>query len=110
MLGMRHLHERRKKAAEEPLTVRSALTKTKIDLLIYVAAFVGPLALLPQVLNVYATRDASGLFLPTWCMFGVLNVVWILYGHLHKETPIVITNVALMVLNFSTVAGILFFG
>ncbi|OGC88374.1 hypothetical protein A2419_00500 [Candidatus Adlerbacteria bacterium RIFOXYC1_FULL_48_26] len=80
-----------------------------MDLLIYIAAFVGPLALLPQVINVYATRDTSGLFLPTWCMFGVLNFLWILYGRVHKEKPIVITNTALMVLNFSVAAGIVLF-
>lgn len=110
MLGLRHLHQRRKRIAEGSPTVKSALNKAKIDLLIYIAAFVGPLALLPQVLNVYVTRDASGLFLPTWFMFGALNFLWILYGRVHREKPIVITNSALMVLNFSVAIGILLFG
>lgn len=109
MLGLHHLHQRRKRIAEGPPTVRSVLYKAKIDLLIYIAAFVGPLVLLPQVLTVYATHDTSGLFLPTWCMLGALNFLWILYGRAHNEKPIVITNSALMVLNFSIAAGIVLF-
>lgn len=109
MLGLQHLHQRKKDIVAEPQTVKSVIKKTKLDLLIYIAAFVGPLVLLPQVLNIYTTRETSGLFLPTWIMLGILNFVWILYGRAHGEKPIVITNVALMVLNFSVAAGILFF-
>jgi uncharacterized protein with PQ loop repeat len=110
MLGLWHLHQRKKDIEAKPQTVKTVIRRTKIDLLIYIAAFVGPLVLLPQVFNIYSTHETSGLFLPTWAMFGALNFLWILYGRAHGEKPIVITNVALMVLNFSVVIGILLFG
>lgn len=110
MLGLRHLHQRKKNIESGPQTIKSVIHKTKIDLLIYIAAFVGPLVLLPQVVSIYVTRDTSGLFFPTWVMLGVLNLLWISYGRAHDERPIVITNAALMVINFSIAAGILFFG
>lgn len=109
MLGLRHLHQRRKKIEAEPRTVKSTISKAKIDFLIYIAAFVGPLVLLPQVFTLFVTQETAGLFLPTWAMLGLLNGLWILYGRVHRERPIVITNAALMVLNFSMVVGILLF-
>lgn len=109
MLGLRHLHQRKKNIEKGPQTVRAVIVKTKLDLLIYVAAFVGPLALLPQVFNLYATHQTAGLFLPTWAMLGVLNGIWIWYGRVHRARPIVITNTALMLLNFSVALGILWF-
>jgi uncharacterized protein with PQ loop repeat len=110
MLGLRHLSQQKKNIETKPQTVKTVIRKTKLELLIYVAAFVGPLVLLPQVLNIYTTRETSGLFLPTWIMFGVLNFIWILYGRAHGEKPIIIANTALMVLNFSTAMGIVLFG
>jgi len=110
MLGLRHLHRRRKNIDKGPQTVKSAVKKTKLDLLIYIAACVGPLVLLPQAVALYTTHQTAGLYLPTWGMLGVLNCIWILYGRVHREWPIVITNAALMLLNFSVALGIMLFG
>ena len=109
MFGLYHLYRRRKDIEAGPQTVKSVIKKTKLEILIYIAALAGPLVLLPQVLNIYSTREASGLFLPTWAMLGLLNILWILYGRAHRETPIVIANTAFMLLNFSIVVGILFY-
>lgn len=109
MLELRHLHQRKKKLRDEDLTVKTAVQTTGLDLLIYFAAVAGPLALVPQVLMLYASQDAAGLALPTWAMFGLLNSLWIFYGYKHKEKPIIITNVAFLVLNFAIAFGILLF-
>lgn len=110
MLGLWHLHQRKKEIEAKQETIKSAVDKTKLDLLIYIAAFVGPLVLLPQVFTIYSTHETAGLFLPTWGMLGMLNFLWILYGRAHGEKPIMITNAALMVLNIFVVVGILLFG
>lgn len=110
MLGLQHLYQRKKNIeSSRPQTVRAVIEKTKLDILIYVAAVLGPLALLPQVLSLFTTRDASGLFLPTWLMFGALNFLWILYGRAHGAAPIVIANTAFMILNFLVVVGIVLY-
>lgn len=109
MLGLKHLHDRKRGLAQEPRTLRTVFRGAGIDLLIYLAAIVGPLALLPQVLQLYATRDASSLALSTWVMFGLMNVVWISYGLKHKERPIVLTNSALVILNSLVALGILLY-
>ena len=97
-LGLRHW-SRRKKAGY----------KHVLDILIYPAAIAGPLALLPQAVQLYTTHDASGLSLATWAVLVCLNLLWLLYGLVHREYPIVLTNAALAVLNFAVVWGILLY-
>ncbi|MBP9711120.1 MAG: hypothetical protein KBD50_02600 [Candidatus Pacebacteria bacterium] len=107
-LGVRHVSKRRK-ARLAGLPTRSSVLKNALDLLIYPVAIAAPLALFPQVLQVYQTKDASSLALPTWLILGILNVVWMFYGVVHKERPIVLTNVMLALLNFAVVVGIVLY-
>lgn len=109
MLEMRHLARRKKKIKKETQTVRSAVKLAWLDVLIYFASVMGPLATLPQVLQLYITHDARGLSLLSWCMYGLLNLVWIFYGYKHREKPIVITNIAMLCLNVLVAAGIFYF-
>jgi uncharacterized protein with PQ loop repeat len=109
MLELRHLFLRKKKLNDRPQTVRTVVKLAWLDMLIYVASVVGPLATLPQVLKIYVTRDAEGLALVSWTAYAALNVVWILYGYKHKEKPIIIANIASLILNATVVAGIIFF-
>ncbi len=109
MLGLRHYQRRKKAPPKEPFSLGKSLLKNALDLLIYPAAIASPLALLPQALNLYATHDAHSLVLATWAILGCLNILWLLYGIVHKEWPIIITNAALMVLNFSIMFGVLLY-
>lgn len=85
------------------------MLKTALDIIIYPVAVLAPVALLPQVVQLYVTKDASSLALPTWLVLGLLNLVWFYYGLVHKERPIIITNAMLAVLNFAVVVGILLY-
>lgn len=98
-LGLRHLHRRKK----------SGNFKNILDHLIYVAAIFTPFALLPQVLQLFATKDVGSLSLTTWTILGVMNCVWLLYGTYHRESPIIITNALLAFFNFAMVVGILLY-
>jgi uncharacterized protein with PQ loop repeat len=109
MLGLRHLHQRKKKLKREAPTIKSAARLTALDVLIYLAAVAAPLALLPQALKLYTTHDAAGLALPTWVILGMLNLLWLMYGYKHRENPIMITNMALGVINFSIAFGIILY-
>jgi uncharacterized protein with PQ loop repeat len=108
-LGLRHLRKRKKAQKVERFPNRSFVLKETLDLLIYPVAILAPLALLPQVIALYTTRDASSLALPTWFILGVLNIIWIFYGRVHREVPIVLTNAALALLNFAVAVGILLY-
>jgi len=107
-LGVRHI-SRRRKARAKSASVGASTLKRALDVLIYPIAVVGPLALLPQVIKLYTTQDSGSLSLPTWLILGLLNLTWLFYGLVHKEQPIVLTNLILVVLNFSIVFGILLY-
>lgn len=109
MLGLRHLTLRKKKVKDETPTVRTVVKLAWLDMLIYSASIVGPLATIPQVLQLYTTRQAAGLALLSWVTYTILNMVWIFYGYKHHEKPIVLTNIALVVLNSTVVVGIILF-
>ncbi len=109
-LGVRHVARRQQKARRaKGFPTKASVLKDALDILIYPIAVVGPLALLPQVIKLYITRDADGLALSTWLILGLFNLVWLYYGAVHKERPIVITNLILAVCNFAIVFGILIF-
>ena len=107
-LGVRHV-TRRKKARLKGFPTRESVLKNALDILIYPVAIGAPLALLPQVIKLYTTQDPSGLALSTWLILALLNLVWLLYGRVHREHPIVLTNLMLGALNFAIVFGILLF-
>lgn len=94
---------------EAGFPTRASVLKDALDVLMYPVAIAAPLALLPQVWKLYATHDASSLSLPTWATFGILNLVWIAYARVHKETPVLVTNVMMALLNFAVAVGILLY-
>lgn len=108
MLGLWHFR-RRSSPPESGFPTKRSVAKIALDLLIYPAAIAAPLALLPQALALYETHDAAGLVLSTWVVLGLLNVLWLVYGWVHGERPIMLTNAALMVLNFAIALGVLLY-
>ena len=107
-LGVRHV-ARRRKARLKGFPTRTSVLKNALDVLIYPIAIVGPLALLPQVIKLYTVRAAEGFSLATWLILGLLNLIWLYYGFVHRERPIIITNLMLGGLNFAMVFGVLLF-
>lgn len=96
MFGFHHARARK----------RAGLPKKAIDWLIYPVAIASPLALVPQVVQLYATHSAAGLSYLTWTLLAALNFLWVFYGFLHRERPIIITNLTFMLLDLAIVGGI----
>ena len=109
-LGVRHVTRRRKKARKERgFPTRTSVLKDAVEILIYPIAFLAPLALVPQVWQLYATQDATSLALSTWLVLGFLNLLWIFYAWVHRERPVMITNVMFGFLNFAIAFGVILF-
>lgn len=70
-----------------------------------IAGTLTTVAYLPQVVKIYRTRSAGDLSWPTFiCLvFGI--VLWIAYGWMLDQWPIVIANVATLGLALAIVAG-----
>lgn len=79
------------------------------DRLIYIAAVASPIALLPQVYQIYATHEVAGLSILSWTAFTLINIVWLVYGLGHKEGPIILSNLLLFIFNTLVVFGIVLY-
>ena len=80
-----------------------------LDYAVYAAAIASPFALVPQIVQLYSTKNPGALTLSTWAILGSVNCLWLVYGIYHREMPITITNVLLALFNFTIMAGILLY-
>src|SRR5262245_42121291 len=91
-LGHHHLSMRKRIYKKlEPYPSPNALTRF-MDRAMYVIALIGPLATLPQVFQIFETQDVEGLSALTWGIWTLLSCFWVVYGLIHRETPIVLSN------------------
>lgn len=103
--GLHHFHKR--KRVYENLEPYPNPNKFKrfMDKGIFVIGVIGPLMTLPQVLKVWIDKDVSGLSIITWISFIVISIFWLIYGILHKEKPIIITQILWFSMHLSILIG-----
>lgn len=56
------------------------------------AATLTTIAFIPQALHSYKTRDLSGISLPMYSAFTLGVALWLIYGLLKHDWPIIIAN------------------
>ena len=106
MHGFHHLRARmRLSGGLEPFPAHGGF-KRLFDYLMYAVGIFAPLALLPQIHQLYATRNASGLSLVTWALICMVNALWAAYGLVHRDTQLFLANVLMMVFNLSILIAI----
>lgn len=84
--------------------------KRYFDHLMYVVAIGGPLSVLPQIIQTFQTRDVSGVSLSMWVGALFLTIIWLLYGVIHKETPIIVSQSVYVLTNIAMIGAILVYG
>jgi len=90
----------------EPFPATSAW-KRFLDYLMYGVGIVAPIALVPQILQIYTTRSSAGISLLTWSLLTCINILWATYGAVHRDTHIFFANVLMMFFNLAVVVGVL---
>lgn len=68
------------------------------DLLGYLAATLTTLSFVPQVWRTLRTRDVSGISLRMYSIFTAGIAVWLAYGIVLEETPMILANSVSLVL------------
>jgi hypothetical protein len=69
----------------------STFIKGMLDLMVYVVGILGPGIVLPQVYDMWVLGEFSQEFAFSWAIFALFSPFWILYGIIHKKTPIIVT-------------------
>lgn len=68
----------------------------------YLGYFAGLLTVgsfLPQVIRVWQTRQTRDLSLSMFALLSTASSLWIIYGVIAKDWPVVLTNVGMVALN-----------
>lgn len=108
-LGLRHLHARKRAARGLEAFPAASFGRRSFDYLMYMVGLVQPLALLPQVGAVYLHHEKAGISLATWELLTLFNLLWALYGFMHRDKPIMIANALLTALDIAIVLGVLYY-
>lgn len=62
------------------------------------AAICTTVAFVPQVLQSWRTRDLSGISLPMYTIFTTGVVLWLIYGLLIHDWPVIVANAVTAIL------------
>jgi len=84
-------------------------TQRIMDRMIYFAGIAGPVMTLPQVFKIWFEKSAAGVALETWMTYLLLSVIWISYGILHKEKPLIIMYASYFIINISIIVGVVLY-
>lgn len=80
------------------------------DLLGYLAGALTTLSFIPQAWRTFRTKDVSGISLRMYCIFTLGIAVWLTYGIVLKETPMIVANSVSLVLACAVLAMKLRYG
>ncbi len=69
-----------------------------LDILGLVATGFTTSSFVPQVWRTWRTRDVSGISLPTYIIITIGLALWLLYGWLRGDMPLVVANALMVVL------------
>ena len=107
---MRHLHLRKRVSRNLEPYPSSKFWIRVLDRVVFTGGVIGPVMTIPQLMLIYGEKDASGVSAISWFAWAGLNIPWILYGFVHKETPIVITYTLWFCTNLIVAVGAVLYG
>ncbi|HEX2600679.1 MAG TPA: SemiSWEET transporter [Gemmatimonadaceae bacterium] len=67
----------------------------------YLAGFLTVISFLPQVIRTWRSRKTGDLSLGMFSLLVTASTLWIIYGIIIHDWPVILTNVGMVVLNGS---------
>jgi uncharacterized protein with PQ loop repeat len=96
-------------AVEKPHYFASLKDILGLERLAYVAGILTPIFAVPQLLEIWISRDVSGVSLPTWIAFLALSTFWAFYSVAHRVKPMMVMYIPQAALQVFIVYGIIIF-
>lgn len=110
MVALFHLHKRKRLHLNLEPFPHPKKWKKFLDKIIYAVGIAGPILVLPQVFKIWTEKDASGVSIPSWAGFTVLAFIWLIYGIVHKEKPLIVIYVGLVIMDALVFIGAIIYG
>ncbi|MBD3354842.1 hypothetical protein GF361_02565 [Candidatus Woesearchaeota archaeon] len=83
--------------------------KKFVDKFVYVVGVLTPLFTLPQVLKIWMNKSAENISIFTWVPYLLFAFIWLWYGIIHREKPIIFLNLGLVIVDSLVVLGIMIY-
>jgi MtN3 and saliva related transmembrane protein len=71
----------------------------------YLAGFLTVVSLIPQVLRAWRTKQTKDLSVRTFLILVAASVLWVTYGVLSSDWPVIATNSGMLLLNSGILAA-----
>jgi uncharacterized protein with PQ loop repeat len=104
-----HLHVRKRIHVEHQKYPHPNKFVRRIDQLICFVSIVFPLTLVPQIVDIFVSKNVAALSLTTWILSLVLGIPMLIYAFVHKIKPIIIMNILWIIMYCIIIAGILIY-
>jgi uncharacterized protein with PQ loop repeat len=109
MLGFHHVRARARGTEDlEPFPSENA-RKRFLDYLMYGVGIIAPIALLPQIIQLYTTKSSAGISLLTWFFLALINTLWAIYAMAHKDKQLLFASIFMALFDLIIVVGILLY-
>ena len=76
----------------------------------YAAGLIGPFTALPQAVYIWTSHQAAGVSLCSAVGFTAVAGIWLAYGIVLRQGPIVLSSMLWVILDLVIVSGVLRFG
>ena len=103
-----HLHKRKRKSLKKFPHPNKWIRF--LDHSILAIAIIGPVMNLPQILKIYLNHSAAGVSALTFSLLFVISIVWLIYGVVHQEKPIIASSSLWLVSHAFVIAGAIMYG
>lgn len=84
----------------------SKRNKETLNILVWFAVVAGPIMTIPQIYTIWV-EGTKGASLLSWAAYLVVAFIWLIYGLVHRERPIVIAQTAWILLDSTIVVGLI---
>ena len=90
---------------QRPYPARAMSTRL-LDVLVYTVGILGPLATIPQIVQIYTTHNVSGISFFTWGLYALFDIPWIIYAAAHRERPLIVCYSLWLIFNSLVAVGV----
>ena len=101
-----HIKEKEKKYFEK---IHSKKGMKQYDRFMIFIGIASPLMTIPQILEIWLNKDAGRVSLITWSIYILSAICWLIYGIIHKSKPLIITEIAWIIVESIVLAGIIIY-
>lgn len=108
--GMHHFNIRKRIHKKHEPYPHHEKWKRFVDKAIYVAIIFGLVMTIPQVTRIWFEKNAAGVSVLSWSAYMLIAIFWLMYGFIHQEKPIIVTNILWILMDIFIVVGIFIYG